>query len=481
MSVNDYVDRFLGWRHYVLFILILGSIAILLTSQITLRDFPNSGDEYSYLISAQLFSVGKLSVPSPQHMEFFHFFHIINDGKFYGKYPFGWPFFLMFGVLLGFPAISNLAFGVLTLAVVYLIAREVFTERVARIALLLMATSSYFIFNSASYFSHPSSLFFSSLFAYVYLKNLKKERGRNWLLLGILAGISFNIRYLDAFAVVSAFALHYVFTAVKGKKPIQGISRDFILFLVGFSILFSVFISYNYLQTGDPFLTPFGLYERSVDTGAFTIRPILTIIDICLFRRLLSLNLWVPLCILFMYIALAEGKKREMGCLLLTVFCFMVFAYMVYSMYLGNEYGPRYLYSASFAVFVLMAAGIERLKGKGFGWVLWAVILANLVLFAHFSLIFNDMVNGRMGVYDAVKERGISNALVFLASPSGSMHPLDLTRNGIGFNGSVLYVHYIRGQNHLIMQDYPDREYYIWVDYAWGDGLSEFGLNQTAS
>ena len=143
-------------KHTIPLICLSVLVGVFITSQITLRDFPNSGDEYSYLISAKLFSVGKLSVPSPNHKEFYDTFHIINDGKFYGKYSPGWPFFLMFGEFLGFPAIINMIFAILTLVVMYRLARELFSERIARISLLLMATNSYFLFNSSSFFPHAS-------------------------------------------------------------------------------------------------------------------------------------------------------------------------------------------------------------------------------------------------------------------------------------------------------------------------------------
>ena len=102
-------------KHTVLLTCLWVLVCGFFTSQITLRNFPNSGDEYSYLISAKLFSDGKLSVPSPHHRKFFDFNHIVNDGKFYGKYSPGWPFFLMFGELLGFPGLVNVVFAVLTL------------------------------------------------------------------------------------------------------------------------------------------------------------------------------------------------------------------------------------------------------------------------------------------------------------------------------------------------------------------------------
>jgi len=90
-------------RPGIVFAIVLNLGLTLFTALVTLRDFPNSADEYSYLISAQLFSEGRLWVPSPEPREFFNFFHVINDGRYYGKYSPGWPLILSLGVLLNTP------------------------------------------------------------------------------------------------------------------------------------------------------------------------------------------------------------------------------------------------------------------------------------------------------------------------------------------------------------------------------------------
>src|SRR3989344_8843563 len=159
--------------YFIIVIIAISTLLIIFTNQATLKDFPNSADEYSYLVMAEIFSQGKLFVPSPPESKFFDFFYIINDGKFYGKYPPGWPFFLAVGVILKMPFIMNLIFAILTLIIVYLISKEISSTKIANITLLIASTSPYFILNSASYFSHSSALFFSVLSSFIYIKYLK--------------------------------------------------------------------------------------------------------------------------------------------------------------------------------------------------------------------------------------------------------------------------------------------------------------------
>jgi len=198
--------------YFIMAIIAISALLIIFTNQITLREFPNSADEYAYLIMAETFSQGELSVPSPLESKFFDFFHIINDGKFYGKYPIGWPLFLTFGVLIKLPMAINLIFGILALILIFLTAKEISSTKTANITLLIASTSPYFIFNSASYFSHSSALFFSVLSFFIYIKNLRSSKISNFFLLGMTLGILFNIRPLDSIIILFCLLMHYLYT-----------------------------------------------------------------------------------------------------------------------------------------------------------------------------------------------------------------------------------------------------------------------------
>lgn len=462
-----FIKKLLQWKHFVLFMLALSTLTIFFTNQFILRDFPNSGDEYSYLISAELFSNGKLSVPSPIHKEFFEFYHIINDGKFYGKYSPGWPFFLMFGKLIGFPMVINLILGISTLIIIYLTTKYIFSEKIARISILLMAISPYFIFNSSSYFPHTASLFFLSLFAYIYFNNLKSDKPLNWCLMGLVLGISFNIKQLDAAAIGACFFFHYTYVSIKNKESIKTLAKRASLFLIGFIILIGIFFLYNWLQTGNPFLMPFSKYNPK-DTLGFGNGYLLSFKDSFtenVLKRSLHLNIWVPLC--FIFITLAIFSKKKYKYLMLSLFLTLFVAYFFYGRTGSNQYGPRYLYASSFALFPLIALGLERLNKRTFELTSLILIILNISFFIFSSSLLHNQVNEQVELYDQVKEANIQNSIVFLDSGgrfwcSGRMSCKDLVRNDIFFNNSVLYVHNLGKKNKLLMQDFPNRNYYLW-------------------
>lgn len=464
----NFINKIINYKYFVICVLFLSLILIIFTNQVTLRDFPNSGDEYSYLISAELFSVQKLSVPPPEHKEFFDFYHIINNGKFYGKYSPGWPFFLMFGVLIGLPWIMNLVFAVLTLVFVYLTAKEITSKKIAKVSLLLMATSPFFIFISSSYFSHSSNLFFLSVFIFIYFKNLKIDKKLNFFMMGILLGIAFNIRQLESIAIFIPFLIHYLYYKIK-KKELKKELNNFFIFSLGFLIFFGVFLAYNYLQTGNPFLMPFNEYNPNDKPFTFDngyAKSFLWAVN-NLFRRVLILNIWIPFCFLFIFLGFIYSKKKDYAPLLLSLILSVILVYFFYARSGGNQYGPRYLYSSLPAIFILIAIGFEKLIKKRDYILPLMFIVSSLILFLYFSSFFHNQIDERMEVYDKVKEANITNAIVFLNATSseyasGTMPVQDLTRNGIYFNNSALYVRNLNEKNSLLINDSPKREYYIW-------------------
>lgn len=454
--------------YFIMAIIAISALLIIFTNQATLKDFPNSADEYVYLTMAKTFSQGKLSVSSPQNKEFFDFFHIINDGKFYGKYPPGWPLFLSLGVLIKFPMIINLLFAILTLLIIYFITKEIgYSAKTANTVLLLMSINPYFIFNSASYFSHSSALFFSSLSAYIYIKNLKSSKISNFFLLGITLGILFNIRLLDSAIILSCLLGHYLYTKVKYKAPLKHEIKHSLLFLAGFLIFLIIFFLYNYLQTGNSFLMPFTKYNVNDKLGFNNgySHSFSWALYSNLFERLIQLTIWIPFStILISFYFLKKKENRGKEYLLLLILILFFITYFFYAKEAGNQYGPRYLYSSSFTLFILTALGINQFLNKIRKIILFIVIISNLMLTVIVSPIVYSEVNQRTALYRYVEDNQISNAIVFLDCflCSGKMPAKDLTRNDIYFNNNVLYINSYGKENIRLMRQYPERQHYSW-------------------
>ncbi len=445
-------------------VLLVNFLLILFTSQVTLQNFPNSSDEYSQYISAKLFSESKLSVPSPPQKDFFEFYNIVNDGKYYGKYPPGWPFIWSIGILLNISWLINPLFGILTLVVIYFIAKENFSDSIANTAIILTLFNPFIIFNSASYFSHPSALFFLSLFAYFYFKSFNNPAAKlNYVMLGITCGIGFLIRPYAAIAIILPFAVHRAYHSVKTRK-IKTDVKLFSIALIVFLLFFALFLLYNYFQTGNPFLQTFNKYRSCDKLGITSCSFDFTFgIRNNFIFRLLKLNQWVPLSV-FLLIFYLFLKKEWKGMLLFGTFASLFLAHFFYLFFQGNEYGPRYLYEAVFAIFIIMAVSIATFKKRTKYFIITFILLLNFLSFYIQTGFYTHQVGNRLTLYGLAEEKNISNAVVFIRNGiEYTMRAPELTRNGIYFNETVLYALDKKENNKELMKAFPNRTFYYFT------------------
>jgi 4-amino-4-deoxy-L-arabinose transferase-like glycosyltransferase len=445
---------------------VYGIIAInfaltLLTGLGTLRDFPNSGDEYAYLLSATLFAEARLWVPSPEPRQFFDVFHVINDGHYYGKYPPGWPLILSLGVLAHAPWLVNPLLGMLTMLLLHRLALKTFSREVANAALCAAAVNPFLIFNSASYFSHPSCLLFVTLFAYAFFRWLREPVGRlPYVLMGASLGAAFLIRPYTALALALPFGAWLLVIAVRSHR-LHMLWRGLPLSTGAFLVLFTAFLVYNYLQTGEPLVQPVLKYDPTDRPSLLTRgwRDTLYVNR----RPLVELTLWIPLSVpLLLAFALARKRWRDIPTLVLSTAALSLFvAYVFYERDAVNRYGPRYLYEASFAIFILMGCVVAGWKRLGVSTLL-VIVGLNMAVFTTLTVRYAAQVRGRMMVYDLVTQKHISNAIVFLSTGSGTMHQYDLSRSGIHFDQSVLYVRDLGERNPELLRMHPGREAYVY-------------------
>ncbi|MDD5112209.1 MAG: glycosyltransferase family 39 protein [Candidatus Altiarchaeota archaeon] len=463
-------------KKLIVLALAAGALLAVLTNRLILSDNAISPDEKANLISAKIMSEGKLSIPSPPDNEFYSFNsdNVVNDNKYYGMYPPGWPLFLSLGLLAGWPAAVNLVFEAMTLALVYKIGRRMYSHTAGITAALLMGTSPLVIFNTASYFPHASMLFFITLFTYVYLGELDSKKPVRYAILGAILGIAFNIRPLDAVAVGACFLMHYLATlAGRAKTGSLQAGREIAsaaFFAGALAVFLAIFLLYNQTQTGDALLTPFSKYNPE---NAISFR-----LD---WRQLQSM-LWIATSILkalagwlsyspaiFLGLLYAKEKLKGTALLLFITPIALIASYSFYVSAGGYQYGPRYIYSSASGVFILIAGGLEWVKGRNnkiFYACLASAIVINAIVYAAAAPVFRDIINVKKAVYDTVNERNISNAVIFLEKrgkgmtflpmPAGDFTSIDF------FNDPIVYASDMGEDNRILMQDYPGRRGYLW-------------------
>jgi hypothetical protein len=210
-------------------------------------------DTASYLFQARLFAEGRLAAEAPPAYGFSPSPHInILYGKWYSKYPFGNALMLMFGVFVGAPwLIPALASGG-SLLVLYYLARDVFGERVALIAVVAGLISPATLGMGSTWFSEPVSRFFLALYLFGLLRALEGRHIGYALLSGFALGYAFNTRPMPTVAFGVGGALLALYSLVRGMGRRRW-TRAMGAFLLPFSAMMGLAIAWNAYFTGNPF------------------------------------------------------------------------------------------------------------------------------------------------------------------------------------------------------------------------------------
>lgn len=451
-----------------IFIVFLASLFLLgFFSYGVLQDFPNSADEYEYLFQAQTFLKGRLWNPPPPVGEFFTFWHFINrDGKWLAKCPPGWPLVLAFGRLLRIPfgLIDPLA-GTLSLLVLFAIGNRLYGFQPAVISVLSVLFSPFFIFNSASYFSHAPCSFFILLYVYFLIRFTQNVGKKNAMAAGFFIGLAFTTRYYTAI-LCAVPCLGFLLN----RKYFKGLLW---VFLGALPVLI-VNLIYNGKITGNIFLTPFSWYDPS-DRLGFIEKFYHWEKTLQQMNRSLSLFLsWTNPVFLYLYpvrLIYALIKRNIQGTDF--VFLFLAAGHLFYWGAGGNQYGPRYYYEAypflvlSVCSFLFSGSRVGKfnlLKKIGI-FVFFLGFIAVLWKIPSVAEVERRVIFQRTDIYRQIKEKGIERAVVFIRSGTGPtryMEPRDLTRNDPDLKNSVLYVLDKGRKNRELKAYFPDRDFYVY-------------------
>ena len=171
---------------------------------------PQLEDEFAYTYQAKIFAGGNIVIDTPQpRRAFWQPFLIDHDGQRFGKYPPGWPLLLALGYGLGFPSIINAWFALLTIALIYRLGREIYSEEAGIIAAIFLAASPIAILQNATYMAHPSALFFTLLALYGIWRLEKNSHTLRWgLVAGSALGMLMAIRPTNALTVGAPLVIY---------------------------------------------------------------------------------------------------------------------------------------------------------------------------------------------------------------------------------------------------------------------------------
>lgn len=442
-------------------LVLLCVIFSLVIAWVVFQDSIVSSDEWSYLMQAHIFSQGRLAVPSPMHREFFDHVHIVNNGRYYSKYPPGWPSLLAIGVWLGVPRLVNPLLGAGTLVLLYAIGKKLYTPQMALLAALFALVSPYFLFNTASYFSHTASLFFVALLVFFLMQGWEERRSLYFFLAGLSGSASFLVRPFDQCAVLVPIG---IFLGVSLMRKHLG-PHHVAWFGLGHLIGFLLFLFYNTLQNGHPLMTGYHVADQWMHRWFGLELWMLQYSVSYLYKLLLWSFPGLPILALVTLFASAVERVKQWERWLASLFFALIVAYALIAFPEGPGYGPRYYYSGFLAIPLLGAKGcvvlFETAKKRFFSFLLLGAVLLHVgvVLPYHSTLAYQD-IYAQNDFERQVKQINPGQALVFLApDPESGQAP---TRNTIDFRGNIIYAIDMGEQNALLMEAYPGRRYFLY-------------------
>ena len=276
---------------------------------------PGFIDSCAYMFQARLFAHGMLYAPPPIEPQFFEALHTILSGKWYTVYPPGYPAILALGVIFNISWLVNPFLGALTIVCIYLLAKELYGNGIAKLSAVMACASGFFLFMSSEFASHTSTLFFVTLAFLSFVWLVKKKRP---LLSAVVCGASLGIALLCRPYTTFWICVPMGIAALIARKKLS--LRHILIGAIPLLIACLAFFAYNYTTTGHPLLLgyiqmhgknhypgfhqePWGSRIHTVTQGFKYTFENLNALNYYLFE-------WPMPALLFVCVFLAYGKKR---------------------------------------------------------------------------------------------------------------------------------------------------------------------------
>lgn len=431
----------------------------------TLESFPNSSDEYAYLYQAKTISEGKLWEASHELHDFFYFNHIASkDGIAVSRFPPGWPTILAAAYYTGLnPVFVNPILGAVLLIVFFSFVNRFYSPRIALWSLIALALSSFYIFNSASFFSHISCALFVLCFVYGCYLYFDKPKPQYLLIAGFCLALVAITRYFTAILVFIPFFFYFI------RNCKLGCIKAFVWLGVGASPWIAYLFWYNYSITGNALLpvTMWAYADESLGfvRGHTVLKGIEHVV-----RWLGMLLYWCsPAILIFYFLGLVDkitDSARRWAHPEDYLFLILLSGYFFYYQIGGNQYGPRFLFEALPFLIVFVVVQVLRVNKKWITGLFVAGLIFAIVKFPFIAWREHKVVEQRKDLYALVQKRDIRNAVVIVSSYTSVIRPMpigDLTRNDVYYLNDVLYAIDLQQRNQELIDYYPDRAFYRYV------------------
>ena len=344
-----------------------------LISALSLSWITNQGllipDEMAYQFQARVFALGQLfadappgalehSSDTPAALYFEH--HIIDHGRWFGKYPLGWPLILALPLRLKIGWVLNPILGLAILGLMYLIAQRLFDRSTASLAVVMAVLSPFFLANFVGRMSHVACgvfLAIACLFCFEGLRSLRIG-AFTWMLVAI--GAACQVRPATGVAVGMALALPTLWHV--RRTPIWG--RVLLLCLSIGTVTIAAVMLYNATYTGRYFVSPYVLAKPD-PLEAISFSPLQMLNNLGHNSRwAVQETIFYSFPFAFVLAAYAffyEVESRREVNILASLFPVLIAVYLIEPSVPAELNGERYYFESFFAVLILAARGTTLL------------------------------------------------------------------------------------------------------------------------
>jgi len=340
---------------------------------------PHIEDEVIYLYHARYFAEGVLTVPAPPVPEAFSFYMIPHEAsRWFSIFLPGWPAMLAVGVFFGVAWLVNPILASLNVLLSYAVLREIYSRRTARVAVLLLCLSPWFVFMGMNFMAHTFTLT-CALVATLAVIRARQTGSSIWGLIGGCAvGVVSLIRPLDGIVVGGLLGLWAIGFGERRLKV-----SSILAFAIGAAAIAAVVFPYNHRITGNPLEFPLMAYyekyfgpktnalgfgpERGLNWPIDPFpghSPLDALINANLNAFSINVELfgWITGSLLIVVLLLFSGKLRRSDYFMLAVIVALAGVFSLYWFSGGPDFGARYWYLMVVPLVALTARGIEFLE-----------------------------------------------------------------------------------------------------------------------
>jgi hypothetical protein len=361
------------WDRLIPVLLTAGFVTSLWVAVSILDKRPHFQDDLGYLLRAKWLLNGHLKLPVPPNAEHFAIpFTAFTENGWISQYTLGWPLLLAAGEAVGQPWLIAPLCGLILGFLTWKLGVEAGGKAVGFVAAMLGFASPLGQLLAGSMLAHTATAMCLALFTWMYIigwREIGSSKGLFKLFIsGLALGLAFTMRPLSAvaFALPAAF---YGLSEMRRSRfsrvtwrylaaVVAGGLMSTSLQLIDNHYVTGDFLKFAYKVVGDP-----GWSYANYFSGTYLSEPVFALAPAMALGwgwPFLALSNWLPMAgiglalVVFLYQCATKIDWFLLG------ICFSLsLLYMGYQGTGLHGFGPRYLADIFFALFILIARGLQ--------------------------------------------------------------------------------------------------------------------------